>query len=637
MKPFFLLLVAASLIPHHLSAQSAVTFSPAKPKAGSIVAFRYDPSGTPLEGKEAIEATAYLLVGGKPIAQEIKLSKSGKVYKGQIKTSDTTRAFYISFSKDGVKDNNNDSGYYSYIYNAAGKPVPEARKAAGLEVYSYGEMWGLKMTFAQSLALIKADFAENPSLRDKFLMPYLLNLMQSRAEDDRQVVRKELPELEAPDALEKNLKIAKYVYTYWQEKDNLNRVDSIIKVKYPKGEFARIALYNGFRSLKTTEEQAASYHKLLTDFVVPPEENSQLDNMAYGIAYSYVVEKKYDKVKEYLNQIKDPSIKASACNEIAWKLSGAGVYNTPIDAALGKEYSSMSLDLVNDFIKKGINKPSYYTNKQWADINQKNYYMFADTYALLCYQLKDYQTAFDYEEKAIKYNEGSDIGMNESYAVYVEKIKGAAAAEKELEIFIRKGKATTNMHGQYKRLYLAGNKSEEQFTAHIKELQEDVRSFALAELAKQMVKNPAPAFALQDLNGKEVTLASLKGKIVIVDFWATWCGPCVASFPGMKMAMEKFKNDPDVQFVYVDTRETGDKEKVKKAVSTFIEKNAYPFQVLMDYDSKVIDQYKVEGIPTKFIIDKNNMIRFVKAGFDGSAEKIVEEITSMVELAKAGS
>ncbi|MEI9957645.1 MAG: TlpA disulfide reductase family protein [Ferruginibacter sp.] len=69
------------------------------------------------------------------------------------------------------------------------------------------------------------------------------------------------------------------------------------------------------------------------------------------------------------------------------------------------------------------------------------------------------------------------------------------------------------------------------------------------DLAKTMLNEAAPKFALEDLDGKTVSLESLKGKVVIVDFWATWCGPCIASMPAMKTAQEKYKQRDDVVFV----------------------------------------------------------------------------------------
>ena len=154
----------------------------------------------------------------------------------------------------------------------------------------------------------------------------------------------------------------------------------------------------------------------------------------------------------------------------------------------------------------------------------------------------------------------------------------------------------------------------------------------VAELRKSMLNEAAPSFALYDLNKNKVDIADLKNKIVVVDFWATWCGPCKASFPGMQKMVNKYKDNPEVKFVFVDTWEKGD-NKAKNA-GDFITANKYTFHVLQDNEDKVVEQFKVEGIPTKFVIDKNGVIRFKAIGFDGSDEKLVTELTAMIELAK---
>ncbi|MEL6853455.1 MAG: TlpA disulfide reductase family protein, partial [Bacteroidota bacterium] len=112
-----------------------------------------------------------------------------------------------------------------------------------------------------------------------------------------------------------------------------------------------------------------------------------------------------------------------------------------------------------------------------------------------------------------------------------------------------------------------------------------------------------------------------------------WCGPCKASFPGMQRAQDQLADRDDVAFLFIDTWENV-KNKEENAAK-FIEKNEYTFNVLMDNDSKVVSEFKVEGIPTKFIIGKDNRIKFKSVGYSGNDEELVNEIKMMIEIAGA--
>ena len=102
----------------------------------------------------------------------------------------------------------------------------------------------------------------------------------------------------------------------------------------------------------------------------------------------------------------------------------------------------------------------------------------------------------------------------------------------------------------------------------------------------------------------------------------------------MKTALEHYASDDDVVFLFIDTWETG--ENIPDKVSSFLKENNYPFHALLDGKNQVVANYKVEGIPTKFIIDKDQKIRFKVIGYNGSEEGLVEELMTMIEMTQNG-
>lgn len=159
------------------------------------------------------------------------------------------------------------------------------------------------------------------------------------------------------------------------------------------------------------------------------------------------------------------------------------------------------------------------------------------------------------------------------------------------------------------------------------------------ELAKKLINKPSPAFVLKDENGHNVSLDDFKGKTIVLDFWATWCVPCKKSFPAMQMALDRYKGDSSVKFLFIHTWDKGSKDPQKDA-STYLRQNNYTFDLYMDYKDPVTDKhptvssFEVSGIPTKFVIDGNGNIRFKVDGFSGMDEAATEEVITLIELAK---
>ncbi len=132
----------------------------------------------------------------------------------------------------------------------------------------------------------------------------------------------------------------------------------------------------------------------------------------------------------------------------------------------------------------------------------------------------------------------------------------------------------------------------------------------------------APDFTLQDQNGVQHTLSGYRGKIVFLTFWATWCTPCLEEFPDInQLYLDHEENTADVVVLSVvyplkegDTYPIGQQEKTTEDIRAFLWENDYRVPTLMDLKGKVFDDYKIDSLPTTYLIDQSGeVIGFVPA------------------------
>jgi len=627
MKQLALLLL---LLPALLIGQN-YAISPANPKAGDLVRLEIDLSTSKLRSASNLEMVVLEYANGKPSTTEAACMRMGDKLIGIFTLGKEAKAA-IAGLRDGEEtwENNAGEGYAINVYDAAGKLSPESMVAAAILYRDFGGLMNLNRTASVAFGLMNQAFAEQPDLRRKYFATYLNTLMAiKKGEEGKKVAMAILAEFETdPKATEDELSSISRFYERNGEAERSKNIKDKIRVVFPTGNMAR---QEKRRSIQN-EPDLAKAEALLTAYssTFPPqneEEKQALAMLRANMANKIADSGDWPKFRSIAAQLPDAE-RASAYNNLAWELAenGENMEEARVLASTAVEWAR------KEMTSPSTSKPPFSTNKAWIEQRKQTFAMYGDTYGFVLSKSGDAISAAALQAEVVEITKGHEAEMNERYTIYLEAA-GASDLRYRLEGFILNGHATAKMKEQFKKRFLAEDKTEVGATTYLSKLESGAKATKQKELMSKMLNEPGAAFSLTNLEGKAVSLESLRGKVVVMDFWATWCGPCKASFPGMQLAVNQYKNDPGVAFVFIDSWEKGT-DKAKNAAD-FIASKSYTFDVLLDNEDKVITAYGVSGIPTKYVLDRNGKIRFKAIGFEGSAEGLAEELSLMIEAAKA--
>jgi len=322
--------------------------------------------------------------------------------------------------------------------------------------------------------------------------------------------------------------------------------------------------------------------------------------MLYYIARKLKPEEGAKYYKQIIRVYKDPSV----FNEYGYSLISSG---TNIKGGINICFKGIKL------IKSGYLDKKYwlYPKKKRRDISNEYLAYLYNTIALGYHKLNKNKAALKYENLAL----GTLPKGEEDPAFY--SLLG--------DIYISLNDTTSALSTYLDGLYY--NKNPEL----LKKVQSlfkgnNFEAYYKKEMEKRRKGNklniPAPDFTLRTLSGKEMKLSSFRGKVVELNFWATWCGPCKIEIPHLNKLVEHFKDDKNVVCIAVSNESP---ERIK----LFLKKQPYNF---LQFTADALNLYGVSGIPTHFIIDKKGNIQYKHVGYiPGLPEKLQEEIEDLLK------
>lgn len=605
-----------------------LSFSPAKPGPGGSVTLTYRPTDDKLRASATLRFYAYFMDDKLPRLDVVELTRSGSSWTGRLPSRE---GYYgvlgVIRDEGGGLDTNGGKGFALPFYSDDGKPVAGYGAALGRALSMWGSLADLDRDLERALLLTELDFQTAAGLKAKFLDSYMSILMNLKPEAWQAKTLACADEVAASENLADDVYVTLYsTYSRLGAGEKAEAVKSRALAAFPKGELAQVLELQKFAAEKDPARQLAAYRSFRESFP--------------GSA----------RTEALYNRLFSGYLQAGKFQEAFGLLAEAGdrvqpyYFYTLGSAAFQKGGPS---DLVMSTVDKGLSlveaqgrradelKPSYMTATDWRRQAVESYVpmLLGLKGKVLAAQGRNAEASAALKG-AYEASGGREPQVIRDYGSSLVSLGKFDEAASVLGEAVRKGRADAGSVELLKTAFGRQKGGLEGWDAYLAGLEAEADAALRAELAAKMIERPAPGFELDDLDGKKVSSAELKGKVLVIDFWATWCGPCRESFPAMAKLVEEFKGDDSVRFLFVDTwQQEPDKVQV---VRRFLEQNGYPFHVLMDEKDEVVEKFKVTGIPTKFIVDGRGNIRFVSIGYEGNEAAAVREVRWMIRMAKAG-
>jgi peroxiredoxin/Tfp pilus assembly protein PilF len=231
---------------------------------------------------------------------------------------------------------------------------------------------------------------------------------------------------------------------------------------------------------------------------------------------------------------------------------------------------------------------------------------------------EDFRFRFSLEEQQGNYRRQRALALD-AVGWALSRMGQAKEAEPKLRLAVQLDRTETRLTHLAETLKQLGQ------TEEAEKIVVEINATLLASIKKQFINKPAKDFQLEAIDGRKYRLSDLKGKVVLVNFWATWCGPCVGEMPLFVRIYEKYK-DRGFELLAISSDDSADRDQVAR----FAKEHRLNFPVL--YDDKVAELYDVDGFPRNVFIDRQGNIRYLQTGaFDDGGRRLEAVLNELLK------
>ncbi len=615
-----------------LTAAAQFQFAPALPQPGQTVSLTYTPAGTPLATDSTLEAR--FVRYGSPDQMRLSqpttltLVRQGNAYAGELKLPSKDVAGLMMLFRNRQQprriDANKGQLYVIPLADKTGQPLPHATGGQASVFTRTGLLSeaGVRPSPDYVVTLYEQEQARYPDLRPQYWSDYYAALIKQRKPGYAPKVK---ASIEAYLAAQKppttvDLTRAALLYESMGDFKNAGVQRERMKTVDPAGSVAQKDRNMAVRNEPSWIKKKAVYEAFMRDFPAS----------SYAPGLTVLMTDGYFKANDI------PGLMAFVETQPATHTDPLMLNTMAFQLADEKRSLPEAERLVRRAmaLQQAAKRP-YNFRGDWDAEQRSRQNQMQNTLARALEQQEKFADAFAAYQAFMSPDEAdnSDPSVNERYFLCALRARRAADARPIAEAVIEAGRATPRLKTALRTWYgQQPGQTPATAVTYLARLEADLKAEQRDELRQKLIDRPAPAFALTDLLGRTISSSAFRGKVIVLDFWATWCGPCIASFPAMQQAQARFEGDPNVKFLFVNTREGGPLQRVH----TFMAKNPYPFVVPLDSQQKVANAYGVQGIPTKIVIGPNGRVRYRSVGYSGNPDATVDELALVVEMLKEG-